>query len=148
MILHGERLTGINDLIVRCVHAIDKRATKELGLDTLVVFGYRSLEEQNMLYAQGREDLETVNMLRKELGFAALKEKENVKVTKAKQGESAHNYHMAVDLVGIKNKKAEWENLCYYDIVREEAEKAGLTSLYSIGDFGHIEINKWQQYIS
>jgi len=58
-----------------------------------VTDGYRSIEEQNKKYAQGRT--------------------EGIKghiITKAVGGNSLHNYRLAIDIIEIKNKKALWVN--------------------------------------
>lgn len=51
---------------------------------------YRSIDEQNELYAKGRI-------------------KPGKKVTNAKGGQSYHNYGLAIDIVIIVNGKATWE---------------------------------------
>lgn len=65
-------------------------AWKEKGLDVLVTCTYRSNEEQDELYAQGRT-------------------KPGMKVTKARAGESQHNYRLAIDVVPIVNGKPVWD---------------------------------------
>jgi peptidoglycan L-alanyl-D-glutamate endopeptidase CwlK len=54
-----------------------------LGHPVRIVQGYRSIEEQNRLYAQGRTTTGSV-------------------VTNAKGGQSFHNYGVAVDMVFVK----------------------------------------------
>lgn len=56
----------------------------------------RTFEEQNELYAQGRT-------------------KPGVVVTRAKGGQSWHNYGMAVDIVLLVDKKAVWDIKTDYD---------------------------------
>lgn len=69
---------------------------ERLGLPVRLVQGYRSIEEQNKLYAQGRTTAGTI-------------------VTNAKGGESFHNYGVAVDFVfrkqGYNATDAQWELL-------------------------------------
>ena len=68
------------------------RAEKELGIKLRVVSALRTWAEQNNLYAQGRTSPGNI-------------------VTKAKGGESLHNFGLAIDVVEIKNGKAIWNNL-------------------------------------
>jgi peptidoglycan L-alanyl-D-glutamate endopeptidase CwlK len=64
----------------------------------------RTFAEQNVLYAQGRTKLFDSNG--KRLGV----------VTKAKGGQSIHNYGLALDIVLIKdNKTASWEDTVDFD---------------------------------
>jgi len=58
---------------------------------------YRSFNEQNTLYAQGRMNLKELNILRKKNNLYQLSEKENRVVTNAKGGQSWHNYRLALD---------------------------------------------------
>jgi peptidoglycan L-alanyl-D-glutamate endopeptidase CwlK len=61
------------------------------GIFMRIYSGFRSIEEQNQLYAQGRT-------------------KGGKIVTNARGGESYHNYGLAFDCVQIIDKKAIWEN--------------------------------------
>lgn len=67
-------------------------AAKFLGVELRITQGYRSIEEQNSLYAKGRTS-------------------PGQKVTNAKGGQSYHNYRLAFDVVIMKNGKAVWENI-------------------------------------
>lgn len=151
MILHPEKLQGIQEPIGDCVLFISQRAYTELGFDTLVVFGFRTIAEQNALYAQGRNfSLEYVNNLRAACNLYPLNDAENkYKVTNAIGGESAHNFHAAVDLVGSLNGEPQWKNDAFFKIVGEEAEKMGLSwGVVHKGertDLGHIEIKDWKK---
>jgi len=58
---------------------------------------YRSFEEQDAIYSQGRLNIEEVNKLRKKCGLYLISEKENKIVTNAKKGQSWHNYRLALD---------------------------------------------------
>jgi peptidoglycan LD-endopeptidase CwlK len=62
---------------------------RELGIDILVTCTYRSPQEQDALYAQGRTDHGGI-------------------VTNAKGGQSPHNFGMALDVVPIVNGKPDW----------------------------------------
>lgn len=154
MIQHPERLNGLLSPIADCVLFISKRAYEELGFDTLVVFGFRSIAQQNALYAQGRNfSLEYVNQLRADADLQPISEKENsYTVTNAIGGESGHNHHAAVDLVGVLNGVAQWKNDAFFKIVGEEATKLGLKwGVIHKGersDLGHIENTDWKKLIT
>ena len=62
---------------------------KTKGYDVVVTCTYRSPDEQDKLYAQGR----TIKGL---------------KVTNAKAGQSLHQYRCALDIVPVVNGKPEW----------------------------------------
>ena len=64
-------------------------ACKDEGIDLLITCTYRSPEEQDKLYAQGRTTPGNI-------------------VTNAKGGESFHNYRIAYDVVPIRNGKPVW----------------------------------------
>lgn len=83
----------INDLC----NPVLKRATEFLtqckiqNIDVLITSTYRDYESQNALYAQGRTTPGKV-------------------VTRAKGGESYHNFRCAFDIVPIVNGKPSWDN--------------------------------------
>jgi peptidoglycan L-alanyl-D-glutamate endopeptidase CwlK len=62
---------------------------KEAGIDLCIYCTYRSIEEQNALYAQGRT-------------------KPGKIVTRAKGGQSFHNYRVAYDCAPIVNGRIAW----------------------------------------
>ena len=63
---------------------------KNHGIDLLVTSTYRDNESQDALYAQGRTTPGSI-------------------VTKAKCGQSYHNYRCAIDVVPLVNGKAVWD---------------------------------------
>ena len=60
-----------------------------LNITLRITMGYRTIKEQNDLYAQGRT-------------------KPGNKVTNAKGGQSFHNFGLAVDLVELVNGQPNW----------------------------------------
>ena len=79
---------------------------EQLGMKPLITQGYRTVEEQNQLYAQGRT-------------------RPGQKVTNARGGESFHNYRLAFDLAFLDNKGA----LTYdvdWSIVGKMGQQCGL----------------------
>lgn len=153
-LLHSERLVGIKDPITACVLSIEERARVELGVDTLVVCGFRDNEWQNALWAQGRFALDYVNELREKRNLYLISEEENKVVTNAMGGESAHNFELgkikgaAVDLVASLNGTPQWKNEAFFKIVGEQAHKHGLIwGVVHKGqriDLGHIETTDWK----
>lgn len=87
--------TGLLPCVDRASQAIISEM-KMLGHEVRIVEGYRSIERQNELYAQGRTTPGKI-------------------VTNAKGGESFHNYRCAVDFVfkkeGYNASKELWETL-------------------------------------
>ena len=65
-------------------------ACKNEGIDLIVTCTYRSPEEQDVLYAQGRTTPGPI-------------------VTYAKAGQSLHQYRLAYDCVPVVNGKALWD---------------------------------------
>lgn len=84
----------INDLhpVVKPKVEAFLQSCKDAGIDLLVTSTYRDNEAQDALYAQGRR---TGGLI----------------VTKAKGGESYHNYRCAVDVVPLVNGKCVWDTL-------------------------------------
>jgi uncharacterized protein YcbK (DUF882 family) len=83
------RLAKVNPELAKRVRAT-ANDLKAQGINVRVTDGFRSVEEQNKLYAQGRTAPGKI-------------------VTKAKGGSSNHNYGLAVDLVPIVNGKADYK---------------------------------------
>ena len=102
-----------------------------MGIICIVTSGRRTIEEQNNLYAQGRTNGGRI-------------------VTKAKGGQSPHNFGLAADLCPYKpNSKELWWN-CPDDIwhaIHDVAESLGLDSGYdwSFQDCPHVEDRTWKQ---
>lgn len=87
-----------------------------------VTQGLRTIAEQNALYAQGRT-------------------KPGAIVTNAKGGSSYHNYGLAIDLVELKDGKANWK--FDYKKLKSISQKYGLTwggDFKSIKDNPHFEL--------
>ena len=86
----------------------------------------RTFKEQDVLYMQGRKSLSEVNKARKEIGLYEISEKDNIIVTKAKGGESIHNYGLAIDFCILdtnntynmsydfnKNNEHDWDEVVF-----------------------------------
>lgn len=88
-------------------------ACKEAKLPVHITCTARSIQEQEALYAQGRESLEKVNELRKEVGLWTIKEKENRKVTWTLKSKhivySPEEKARAFDAAIVKDKQFIWD---------------------------------------
>ena len=82
-------------------------AAKAKSIDLLVTSTYRDNESQNALYAQGRTTPGNV-------------------VTKAKAGQSWHNWRCALDVVPLVNGKAIWDDPALWKQVGEIGKSCGL----------------------
>ncbi|TCI57922.1 M15 family peptidase [Exiguobacterium sp. SH5S13] len=88
-----------------------------LGLEVRLTSGYRSADEQNALYAQGRS-------------------KPGQVVTNAKAGQSYHNYGLAVDFVIIHDNRAD------YDLSADH-NKSGEPDWQELGELGKALGFEW-----
>ena len=81
------------------------------GVPIIVTCVYRSAEEQAALYAQGREkEVAAVNRLRAHAMLSPITVQENsAAVTKAKPGESYHQWRCAFDVVPLSAGKLAWD---------------------------------------
>lgn len=91
--------------VERMAHELLEKMTS-LGQHVTVFQGYRSIEEQNKLYEQGRT-------------------RPGGKVTNAKGGESLHNYGVAVDVVFLKNGKPSWAEEHPWKLLGETGKSLG-----------------------
>lgn len=99
-------------------------ACHERGTDYHAISGFRSWDEQNALWAQGRE--------KKDHGWVVTNPAKLV--TKARAGASAHNYGIAVDSCCDADRdraglQPDW-NLPDYETLAQEAKRARLEAAY------------------
>ena len=81
-------------------------ACRDAGHNIIITCGYRSIAEQDALYAQGRT-------------------KPGRRVTNARGGQSWHNYGLAIDIVFIRGGKADWNGP--WEAIGVIGERLGLT---------------------
>jgi len=67
-----------------------------------------TMEEQTALYAQRREDIATVNALKRLAGMPPIEADTNRIVTHARPGHSMHNFGLAFDVVPLNAGKPIW----------------------------------------
>jgi len=82
-------------------------AANAKGIDLLVTSTYRDSESQDALYAQGRTAPGNI-------------------VTRAKAGQSWHNWRCALDVVPLVNGKAIWDDQALWKQVGEIGKSCGL----------------------
>jgi len=82
-------------------------AAKAKGIDLLVTSTYRDSESQDALYNQGRTTPGNI-------------------VTRAKAGQSWHNWRCALDVVPLVNGKAIWDDQALWKQVGEIGKSCGL----------------------
>ena len=82
-------------------------AAKARNIDLLVTSTYRDNESQDALYAQGRTAPGNI-------------------VTRAKAGQSWHNWRCALDVVPLVNGKAIWDDQAIWKQVGEIGKSCGL----------------------
>lgn len=101
------------------------------GLDVLVTCTLRTDAEQTALYARGRTTPGRI-------------------VTRAKAGQSAHNYGLAIDVVPMVNGKPDWEEADpVWKTIGQLGQAAGLTWLgasdSTFPEEPHFELPDWRE---
>lgn len=160
MIFNEKLLSGIHPSVVLYVKQLEKNVKENMGGNLYITEGYRSNLIQRAYYAQGRNDINTVNRLRREAGLSEISEPFNKIITNAKEGQSAHNWYSAVDLYyndGSKTYIAQSPSKIFYDIMlktesdynnSELAKKYGKVYLgYHFGDYPHVEYANYRTLI-
>lgn len=132
MIFHEDRLNGIDIRVVACIESLAEKVMKQMNRDLIIVFGYRSLEEQDKLYQQGRTLPGPI-------------------VTRAQAGQSPHNFDCAVDcwVMDEHSKAIDWNNEQYKNICRSHAASVSDKIVWggtfiTLKDFPHWELKDWR----
>lgn len=118
------RLSDVKPELAEKCEAIIALAASE-GFTLIVTQGYRSVEEQNRLYAIGRRGIKGERI-----------------VTNARGGQSNHNHRTAVDFAFVVNGEISWDERLYQHIGRW-AKQVGLNwggNWKSFKDFPHVEL--------
>lgn len=114
---------GLNPEFASKILLFEKKLTQN-GIKVILTCGYRSVEEQNRLYAVGRT-------------------KPGKKVTNARGGDSWHNYGLAADYAFIINGKVTWNGP--WDVFGRVARACGLEwggDFKTILDRPHVQWTK------
>ena len=104
-------------------------SAKDAGLDVLLYCTFRSLTEQDKLYAQGRSSPGKI-------------------VTNARSGESAHNFGLAFDAVPMIHGKPAWDDHEAWQTYGAVAASVGLEwagNWLSFKEFPHVQMPDWKQ---
>lgn len=132
MILHEERLSGIDITVVACIESLAEKVKKKTGRDIIIVSAFRSSDEQADKYAQGRTKAGKI-------------------VTNAPPFHSPHEYYCAVDcwVMSEDGKTIDWNNSEYKNIAKEHAVLVSDKIVWggnfkSITDFPHWEKKTWR----
>jgi peptidoglycan LD-endopeptidase CwlK len=96
------------------------------SLGEIVCCTLRTNDEQAALYAQGRQKIDAVNLLRQSAMLPAISYSENNIVTNAKPGDSFHNYGAAFDFIILNAGKIASNNSLQWDAVGEIGEQCGM----------------------
>lgn len=127
---------------------------KKQGILVSIVQTLRTMETQTAYYAQGRNNLEEVNRLRKIANLYLITEKENTKVTNAKAGLSPHNYGLAFDFAPIVNGKVDWNAISLFKKCGAIAKTLNVEGYVlewggdfkSLVDYPHLQMKNWKNY--
>jgi peptidoglycan L-alanyl-D-glutamate endopeptidase CwlK len=103
-----------------------------IGVDVLIYCTYRSLEEQSLLYRQGRSVQGKI-------------------VTYAKAGESAHNFGMAFDCVPMLHGKPQWSPKSpQWGTIGAVGQSVGLEwagRWTRFREFPHFQMPEWRRFV-
>ena len=116
-----DRLEGVAEFLRQAVIRLFELSEEKLKTRLLLVHGFRSSQEQMLLYQKGR----TYN---REEGIWVVTSKGEI-VTNAKPWQSWHQYRRAIDAVPMRAGKPLWTYSAKdpeWRALVEEAEKAGL----------------------
>ena len=116
---------------------------KEKKIEVSIIETFRSNLIQSAYYAQGRKNLEEVNLMRKGAGLSPISQKENVKITNTQAGYSKHNIGKAFDVCPILNGKLAWNDIDLFSQLGEIGLSVGLKwggDWRSFKDSPHFEI--------
>ena len=147
-----DRIDGCHPLLKQPVLKLVERCEVKLKRTLFIVWGFRSVQEQMLIYQKGRT-------FDRELNEWIVADAKAI-ITKAKPGTSAHNVitlagaraAMGVDVIPLKpDGSADWQ-VCedFWHALYEIAWKVGLDPLgdpigsYLAGDLGHFEEPAWE----
>lgn len=136
----------LNKLVPECKTKAElflKECEKE-GLDVEIIETYRTGLVQTAYYAQGRKNLNEVNVMRTGAGLKIITAEENKHIiTNTTAGKSKHNLGEAFDVVPLVNGKPCWNNSVLFNKIGRIGVKCGLRwggHFKSIKDSPHLEI--------
>jgi peptidoglycan LD-endopeptidase CwlK len=117
------KLANLNPIVAQKARKLIASAYNK-GIKIIITQGYRSIEEQNRLYEQGRS-------------------KPGKKVTNAKGGQSYHNFGLAFDIAVLNEKgAADYSNISAYKAVGQLGKELDLEwggDWTSLKDYPHFQ---------
>jgi hypothetical protein len=119
-----KRLSEVHPTLARKIRALERTLLTK-GIQIEVVQGLRTFKEQDELYAQGRT-------------------KPGLIVTRARAGQSEHNYGTACDVCPFLNGKPQWNDRKAFLTIGAEAQKLGLEwggAWKKFVDLPHVQLN-------
>ncbi|MDW8258599.1 MAG: M15 family metallopeptidase [Gammaproteobacteria bacterium] len=138
---------SLDDLRAELRPAVDAwlQDCAKAGLDILVYCTLRSFEEQAREYAKGRTTpgLPCTHAGKTRVIGTCEQHPLGLIVTKAKPGQSAHQYGLALDFVPLQNGRAQWQNAAAYGLAIQLAEARGLQSLRPF-ESAHLQHPNWK----
>ena len=108
---------------VRVMAIILMHRCRNIGINIILVQGFRSFAEQDALYAKGRTEVGKI-------------------VTNAKGGYSFHNYGLAFDFCPLRaDGSTDWDDMKKFERVGARAEDIGMTwgGRWKMKDMGHCQ---------
>lgn len=121
--LNTQRLEKVDSVLAGRVLRMVELARAD-GYELLVTQGFRSIDEQNRLYAQGRTRPGKI-------------------VTNARGGQSKHNFGKAVDVAVLVNGEITWAESVYKKTVGKYAAQVGIEwggNWKKFKDYPHVQI--------
>lgn len=104
--INSRDIGGLHPKVQQLCNKFIAKCTRQ-GITVIITSTFRDFEAQTVLYAQGRTAPGKI-------------------VTKAKAGESIHNYRLAFDFVPTVNGKAIWNDTVLFEACGKIAEACGL----------------------
>jgi D-alanyl-D-alanine carboxypeptidase len=135
-----QRLSQVHPVLSALIHKLAAMMSEPIG----VTQGLRTDAEQEAYFAQGRQSLATVNVLRSNVNLAAITAEENEKpVTNAPPGYSWHAFGLAVDLVpeSVTTGQPDWDEMHpVWEEIVQKGESLGMTSGIEWHDMPHLQL--------
>lgn len=129
---------ALGKLIVQLCEKFDAQFP---GWHLEITQGLRSVDEQQALYAQGRETTANVNVLRADVNWAPITDAANIVVTEAAPGYSWHGFGLAADVAPESATGIDWNaNDVRWQWIVGAGEGLGLKSGISWKDEPHFQL--------
>ncbi len=110
------------------------------GLEFVATYTLRTEAEQLALFAQGRENIDEVNRLRKNAGLPSITAEQNRRIV-TRLLTASHMFGCAFDIAVLKDGKIDWQDIAAYKRLGAVGESLGLRwgGRFKFRDWGHFE---------